>query len=226
MKKCIQILALAALVALPFAMTSCDDDHWFNGPDHFGGYDDGGYPGGGGYDDGGGNSGNTLYDMAQVLCNTWTGTVQLHEDGQDYQFYANMEFYQNGTNTRSLSGSGIETDYATNESGETESQTLKFTWYIDQTTGDIYITYTESNTQYALDYSATQRGFYLSDTNFYGYMLGVTYPSDYMAFDFTNARNGAKRDAIGVTDTTSTLFGSQTSTPTLKSNLPQRLPKH
>ena len=43
-----------------------------------------------------------------------------------------------------------------------ESQTLKFTWYIDKN-GDIYIRYNDSGATYVMDAGAKQYGFYLGD---------------------------------------------------------------
>lgn len=225
MKKFTQFLAMAALIVLPFAMTSCDDDPWFDGPNHWGGDYPPGYNGGDGgnygYDDD-----NTLYDMAATLCGKWSGTVESHEAGEVYSFNTDMVFYQNGSAGSSLKGGGTEYDYATNEAGEVESQILEFTWYIDQNTGNIYITYTGSGTQFCLDYSATQRGFYLSDQEFYGWALGVTYQEDYMVFNLNRSYTGAKSSNIGQTATTTTaLFGSQADSVKPNTNLPQRLPK-
>lgn len=213
MKQFTYLLALAALTTLPFAMTSCDDDPWHES------YDPWHEP----YDPDNGD--NTLYDMAATLCGEWTGPMELHEDGATYNFTASMVFYQNGQNGSSLRGNGIETDYATLDNGDVDTQTLTFSWYIDQQTGDIYITYTNSGTRYALDYSATQRGFYLSSNEFYGYMLGVTEPSDYIAFDFTRAGNYAKASGFGRTATTPPLFGTQSENVTIDTTQPQLLPK-
>lgn len=223
MKNFTHFLAMAAMVALPFATTSCDD-HW-DGP-HDNWHGGGGYPGGEG--GGSGDSGNTLYDMANVLCGEWYGPVNLYEEQTDgtfqrYNFDADMVFYTNSTGS-SLSGNGIETDYAQAEDGTTEQQQLRFTWRIDQNTGDIYITYTSSNSTFVLDYSATQRGFSLSDNEFYGYMIGYN-SNDYMVFDFTRASSRAKSSTIGSTATTSTVFGAGASVSDLNTSVPQQLPK-
>lgn len=217
MKKFTHFLAMAAMLALPFATTSCDDP--WEGPRN---WHEGGYP------DNGNNGGNTLYDMANVLCGEWYGPVNLYEEQTDgtflrYNFDADMVFYTNNTGN-SLSGSGLETDYAQDEDGTTHQQQLRFTWRIDESTGDIYITYTESKTSFVLDYSATQRGFSLSDNEFYGYMLGYN-NNDYMVFDFSRASSRAKASGIASTTTANAVFGSGATPSELVTDVPQKLPQ-
>lgn len=218
------ILALVAIAALPFSMTSCDDpwhDDWHDNWHDNGGYDDGGN---------GDNNDNTLYDMANTLIGEWYGPMNLYEEQNDgsyalYSFDADMVFYTNSSSS-TLSGSGIETDYATNsETGETESQQLRFTWSINESTGDISITYTNSKSTFVLDYSATQRGFYLDNSNFYGYMLGSN-NNDYIVFDFDRVTKKMKA-ASGTTTTTTAknVFGSSATMDALVTNVPQKLPK-
>ena len=92
---------------------------------------------------------------------------ELAEDGQsrnNYSFNAEMTFYQAGNKVNSLSSNGVEVDYA--DDGSNESQTLKFTWYIDKN-GDIYIRYNDSGATYVMDAGAKQYGFYL-DLRKYG----------------------------------------------------------
>lgn len=122
-----------------------------------------------------------LLEEAQTLVGDWNGNVQLSELASDgnsrnnYQFDANMIFYQDKNNRNSLSGNGIEIDYATD--GSDDQQTLKFSWYIDNN-GDIYIKYASGAT-YVMDANASQYGFHLGpeqgkryDT-FFGYMIGI-----------------------------------------------------
>ena len=107
-----------------------------------------------------------------------------------------MIFYQNKNNRNSLSGNGIEIDYATD--GSDDQQTLKFSWYIDNN-GDIYIKYASGAT-YVMDANASQYGFHLGaeqgkryDT-FFGYMIGTGMAKgDIMYIDLErNSANGAR----------------------------------
>ncbi len=102
---------------------------------------------------------------------------ELAEDGQsrnNYRFNAEMTFYQAGDKVNSLSGNGVEVDYA--DDGSNETQTLEFAWYIDKN-GDLYIRYNDSGATYVMDAGAKQYGFYLGDERgqdvFYGYMIGA-----------------------------------------------------
>lgn len=229
MKQILHTLAVLAIVALPFSLSSCDHhDPWYDG----GGdnWHDGGYTPGGGGDDGD----NTAYEMAQTLMGSWSGDVNLYEEQtngsyQRYNFFANMIFYQNGgTSSSSLSGAGQETDYAYNEDGTLnydDTNRYQFTWSINQNTGDITITYTGSGTQYILDYDAKERGFQLSNSAFSGYMTGVGH-NDWMMFNFSrNITNKAKSASSKTTATSTKTFGTLDTVPTLektKTALPQR----
>ena len=75
-----------------------------------------------------------------------------------------------------------------------ETQTLTFSWYVDDPTGDIYIRYDGTGKTFVLDASSTQNGFYLDSDYFNGCMIGVgTSNDDIIDFDFTRytyAREG------------------------------------
>ncbi len=185
MKKMNSMLMLLAIAGASLAFTSCDDDPYWH--DHYGWYDDYNH-GGWGWNQGDwdqgsqGSQNQDLLDEAQTLVGDWYGKVQLSELAEDgnsrnnYEFDANMIFYQSDGKSNSLSGNGVEIDYATDDSGDT--QTLKFSWYIDNN-GDIYIKYTDSQTTYVMDAGASQYGFHLGEEKgkpndtFYGYMIGT-----------------------------------------------------
>ena len=194
MKKITRILTVLAVAALPFAFTSCDDDYdywygdsypwWYNYHE-----DDGRWDYGDNNDD---NPGNTLVDEAQVLNGEWNGTMAYTNgnDGTTDQFYATMTFVQNNSNA--IKGTGTEYDYYRNADGSVaNSQTLHFTWYIDNN-GDIYVKY-DSGSTFVMDMNASQHGFYLDEARgvFQGYMIG-TNNSDLIHFDFTRQTSGAK----------------------------------
>lgn len=156
---------------------------------------------------------------AQTLTGDWRGSVmlsELAEDGQsrnNYSFNAEMTFYQAGDKVNSLSGNGVEVDYI-EETGET--QTLKFTWYIDKN-GDIYIRYNDSGATYVMDAGAKQYGFYLGEEKgrdvFYGYMIGTgkakgdVMQIDLVRYDPSGAR---KKTRSAATDSVAPSFGKAT----------------
>ena len=194
MKKITRILTVLAVAALPFAFTSCDDDYdyWYGDtyPWWYNYHEDGGrWDYGDNNDD---NPGNTLVDEAQVLNGEWNGTMAYTNgnDGTTDQFYATMTFVQNNSNA--IKGTGTEYDYYRNDDGSVgNSQTLHFTWYIDNN-GDIYVKY-DSGSTFVMDMNASQHGFYLDEARgvFQGYMIG-TNNSDLIHFDFTRQTSGAK----------------------------------
>ena len=168
MKKFKQIWMWMAIAVASFSFTSCDDDdYWYDDYYWHDDYNHGGW----GWNQGDWNNGSNgsqdddLLLEAQTLTGDWRGSVmlsELAEDGQsrnNYSFNAEMTFYQAGDKVNSLSGNGVEVDYA--DDGSNESQTLKFTWYIDKN-GDIYIRY-NSGATYVMDAGAKQYGFYLGD---------------------------------------------------------------
>ena len=194
MKKITRILTVLAVAALPFAFTSCDDDYdyWYGDtyPWWYNYHEDGGrWDYGDNNDD---NPGNTLVDEAQVLNGEWNGTMAYTNgnDGTTDQFYATMTFVQNNSNA--IKGTGTEYDYYRNADGSVaNSQTLHFTWYIDNN-GDIYVKY-DSGSTFVMDMNASQHGFSLDEARgvFQGYMIG-TNNSDLIHFDFTRQTSGAK----------------------------------
>lgn len=145
MKKFNRIWMWMAIAAASFSFTSCDDDDYWH--DDYYWYDDYNH-GGWEWNQGDWNNGSNgsqddyLLSEAQTLTGDWRGSVmlsELAEDGQsrnNYSFNAEMTFYQAGDKVNSLSGNGVEVDYA--DDGSNETQTLKFAWYIDKN-GDIYI---------------------------------------------------------------------------------------
>lgn len=142
---------------------------------------------------------------------------ELAEDGQsrnNYSFNAEMTFYQAGDKVNSLSGNGVEVDYA--DDGSNKSQTLKFTWYIDKN-GDIYIRYNDSGATYVMDAGAKQYGFYLGDERgqdvFYGYMIGTgKAKGDVMQIDLVryNPSGARKKTRSAATDSVAPSFGKAT----------------
>ena len=211
MKKMKSLLMLMAIAAASFTFTSCDDDPWDDGHywhDDYGWYED--YnQGGWGWNQGdwnqgsGGSQNSQLIEEAQTLVGKWYGPVTysyINEDGVSRgkdDFYATMIFYQSGNKQNALSGSGVEIDDVYDEKGEVEdSQTLEFTWYIDNN-GDIYIRYNKSGATFVLDAGASQTGFHLGAEKgkdcytFYGYMIGVgKAKGDVIAFNFEEQYTG------------------------------------
>ena len=91
-------------------------------------------------------------------------------------FDAQMEFDQ--YDATSLSGRGVEVDVS-----GTQSQELKFSWYIDNNTGDIYVAYDASKKQYVITFGNSNIQSYLDTKSFHGTMKGVN-NDEYIDFDF------------------------------------------
>ena len=144
MKKIITFMAMLAIATLPFSLTSCDEDHYYN------------------FDNWGGNNNNEGQDynndfwigMAQTLSGQWRGDLRAYKldkngyatDSIDYS--TDIEFVQ--SNNNATSGTGTQYDFeAGNKSGNADF-TRDFTWYIDTNNGDIYITYKEQNGNYMM----------------------------------------------------------------------------
>ena len=216
MKKFNRIWMWMAIAAASFSFTSCDDDdYWYDDYNH-GGWNQGDWNNGSN-----GSQDDNLLSEAQTLIGDWRGSVllsELAEDGQsrdNYSFNAEMTFYQAGDKVNSLSGDGIEQDYI-EETGET--QTLKFTWYIDNN-GDIYIRYNDSGATYVMDAGAKQYGFHLGQEDgkivdtFYGYMIGTgAAKGDVMQIDLEryNPSGARKKTRSAATDSVAPSFGKAT----------------
>lgn len=216
MKKFNRIWMWMAIAATSFSFTSCDDDdYWYDDYNH-GGWNQGDWNNGSN-----GSQDDYLLSEAQTLTGDWRGSVmlsELAEDGQsrnNYSFNAEMTFYQAGDKVNSLSGDGIEQDYI-EETGET--QTLKFTWYIDKN-GDIYIRYNDSGATYVMDAGAKQYGFHLGQEDgkivdvFYGYMIGTgAAKGDVMQIDLEryDPSGARKKTRSASTDSVAPSFGKAT----------------
>lgn len=219
MKKIFTFVAAALLVAVPALFTSCDDDPWYwYGDDTpwWYGYDDGGYGWNDNYYDNGGNNsdeGTDAYDEAEVLQGEWEGPMVYTngDTGQKSSFYANMTFVRNNSNA--IKGTGTEIDYTLDSNGKIDHQNdpLKFNWYIDEQSGDIYIKYTNTDNKstFVMDASAKQHGFQLDENSgtFGGYMLG-TNNNDMIYIELKRVQNNSAKKLTRSTATTHTFFGS------------------
>jgi hypothetical protein len=219
MKKIFTFVAAALLMAAPALFTSCDDDPWYwYGDDTpwWYGYDDGGYGWNDNYYDNGGNNsdeGTDAYDEAEVLQGEWEGPMVYTngDTGQKSSFYANMTFVRNNSNA--IKGTGTEIDYTLDSNGKIDHQNdpLKFNWYIDEQSGDIYIKYTNTDNKstFVMDASAKQHGFQLDENSgtFGGYMLG-TNNNDMIYIELKRVQNNSAKKLTRSTATTHTFFGS------------------
>lgn len=186
MKKYISMMWVAMGAMALTTFTSCEEDPW--GPEHhphywYDDYDNYGWNdhGSDDYD----YSGSTYVAEANCLRGHWEGTMYYtytnDETGQreSVQFDADMEFDQYDSSENPLRGRGREIDTAGDE-----TQTLTFSWYVDEKNGDIYIQYDGSKKTYVLDAQSSRHGFYLDTDTFNGYMIG-TDSDDVIEIDFT-----------------------------------------
>ena len=161
---------LLAVVATTMIYASCDsgNDNWYD--DTYNNQNTN-------------NSGNdnTLNILANTLRGHWEGKMlyEYTDNGIRKQatFDAQMEFDQ--YDATSISGRGVEVDIS-----GTETQELKFSWYIDSKTGDIYVTYDDSKKQYVITFSSSDIQSYLDTKSFHGTMKGVN-NDEYLDFDFS-----------------------------------------
>ncbi|MDN5554466.1 MULTISPECIES: hypothetical protein [Prevotella] len=170
MKKLMRIIMLLAIAATATLFASCDsgNDNWYNDNNN-------------NQNTNNNTSDNTLNVLANTLRGHWDGKMiyEYTENGIRKQaaFDAQMEFDQ--YDATSISGRGVENDV----SGD-QSQELKFSWYIDSKTGDIYITYDASKNQYVITFGSSNIQSYLDSKSFHGTMKGVN-NDEYLDFDFS-----------------------------------------
>ena len=161
---------LFAIVATTTLFASCDsgNDNWYNDNNN-------------NQNTNNNISDNTLNVLANTLRGHWEGKMiyEYTENGIRKQaaFDAQMEFDQ--YDATSISGRGVENDVSS-----TQSQELKFSWYIDSKTGDIYVTYDASKNQYVITFGSTNIQSYLDSKSFHGTMKGVN-NDEYLDFDFS-----------------------------------------
>lgn len=217
----ITLVAAALLVAAPTLFTSCDDDPWYDDGYYnpwWSDYYDDDYDWDDDYYDNGGNAdqGTSVYDEAEVLQGEWDGSMVYTngDNGQKSSFYANMTFVRNNSNA--IKGTGTEIDYTLDSNGNVAETNgpLKFNWYIDEQTGDIYIKYlTQNMSTFVMDASAKQHGFSIKENAgiFSGYMLG-TNNKDMIYIDLKRVQNNEAKKLTRAA-TTVTTFGSPEVTP-------------
>ncbi len=145
MRKFKTMMVAALMVALPALLASCGSDPYYY--DDW--YDD--WTWGNDYnnrpDNGNVDNEDFFVSMAQTLAGQWRGDMMayaLDDNGNvvDSLYYStDIEFKQ--YNSQSVSGTGTQYDY----DPDTDNLELKrnFTWYIDTTNGNIYLTYKEQN---------------------------------------------------------------------------------
>lgn len=166
-----RIIMLLAIAATATLFASCDsgDDNWYNENNNQN------------TNNNTSSSDNTLNVLANTLRGHWDGKMvyEYTENGIRKQaaFDAQMEFDQ--YDATSISGRGVENDVSGNQ-----SQELKFSWYIDSKTGDIYVTYDTSKNQYVITFGNSNIQSYLDSKSFHGTMKGVN-NDEYLDFDFS-----------------------------------------
>ena len=162
-----KIIMLLVIVATTMIFASCDsgDDNWYDNNQNTNNS----------------SNDNTLNVLANTLRGHWEGKMlyEYTENGTRKQatFDAQMEFDQ--YDATSISGRGVEVDIS-----GTETQELKFSWYIDSKTGDIYVTYDATKKQYVITFGNSNIQSYLDTKSFHGTMKGVN-NDEYIDFDFS-----------------------------------------
>ena len=221
MKKNLILMAAAMMMAVPTLFTSCDDDPWNwygdNEPWWYD-YDDGNWGWNDDYYDHGGdnNSGGSVYDEAEVLQGEWDGkmTYTNGDTGEQSSFYANMTFVRNSSDA--IKGTGTEIDYTLDSQGNVDKQNspLKFYWYLDEKTNDIYIKYlTQNKSTFVMDASAKEHGFWLEENkSFTGYMIG-TNNKDMIYIDLLPVKNNEAKKATRAFSKICRNFGSNVIAP-------------
>ena len=197
MKKYFYVALFAFVAFAPILFSSCEEDHYW--------YDDYGWRrsyygrNGGSNNNGGGSS---IDDEGACLMGTWVGEmIYMYSDNNGNtghaRFNAEMIFKKNSSNSYT-EGDGTEIDRAGND-----TQTLYFTWFIDKS-GNIYIRYTDTGKTFKLDVQSTNKGFYLDNNNFNGFMVAQADVEE-IEFNFTRSGNSTRRapaKASFKTDTT------------------------
>lgn len=228
MKRIYSLLALLLLVAAPALLTSCDpDDPWDDTPwydDYYGDwYDDYDW-----YDKPFDYGKSDLVSMAQTLNGSWTGSVTndyTDDSGQRVQTNCDADFTFTQYTSKSNNGTGYETDYD-NQGNE---RTLRFKWYIDPRTYNIYIEYVNSKYTYVLDYkgNSSTSGFFLGWDNkeqkdlFSGVMEG-TNNDEYVFFDLerVTSSNAPALSAKTASSASKLSFGKPQGVKRVKANVP------
>lgn len=197
-------LSIALLLAASLtALTSCDDHPW-DYRDYYGDwYDDYNW-----YDDSFNYGNSTLNAEAAALRGYWEGQIEnrYYENGQLKAVAMKATFEFDQYNTNSLNGRGRETDYLTYTDDDgverTETNELRFAWYIDPRTGDICLKYDGSG----MTYSAAWEGGFSLDTQtnrFYGVFEGQN-NQEQIVFDLTRTTLAKPNTEFGGTDTAAT----------------------
>lgn len=176
------------MAAAVFTLTSCDDEPW-HGWDYYN-YNEDWYDDYDWYDQSFNYGTETLNAEAAALRGYWNGQIQnVYYDsyGQKQTAVMNALFEFDQYNSSALNGRGRETDTVEYEDEDgnvqTESQELRFSWYIDPRTGNINLKYDNSGYTYC---AAWDGGFYLDTQSgeFYGTFEGQN-NNEQIVFDLT-----------------------------------------
>lgn len=179
MKRFSSYLTLLIMAALSFTFVSCDDDwvytdDWYNNPYY--------------------DATDYTLELARTMNGSWRGAIineYTNDKGQREQTQCDADFTFVQYNYNTVNGTGYETDY----DGVGNTQTLRFKWYVDYRTSNIYVEY-ESGYRFVLDSRGNSKysGFSLDDYSFDGVMEGVN-NDEYIFFqlDRQNSYNAPKK---------------------------------
>ncbi len=210
------------VAAMPTMLTSCDDDPWHRDFD-YGNYD--------WYDDAYTDGTSDLVAMAQTLNGTWSGTATneyTNNNGMRERTTFDVEFTFVQYSQKASNGTGYETDY----DDDGNEQTLRFKWYIDPRTYNIYIEYLNSGYRYVLCESGNSdtSGFFVGYDDdlrkdvFSGVMEGVN-NDEYIFFDCdrVTAKNAAPRLQSSAATVTCKSYGNAKGITRTDSNAPKKI---
>lgn len=210
-------MAFMALASLTFV--GCDDDPW-NDPWNYYDYSQGWYDDYDWYNQPFDNGTTQLKLMAQTLRGHWQGQLRYYymdDNGQYGVADMDVDFEFDQYDAGSLNGRGREVDYVGND-----SQELRFAWYIDPRTSDIYVKYDGTGKTYVLDASGNSElsGFSLDANAFSGVMEGYN-NKEYLIFDCT--RTTLAKDNAAWDDTAVSVKSVSTSPSRIKGERKMKL---
>src|SRR5574344_1977236 len=171
------ILSITLIAMSSMTLVSCyqDDPYyndWYNDSYDYNNWD--------------GDNSSQLSTTATLLCHPWSGSLvytYYDSNGQKQMAQMTTDILFDRYDANSVNGRGQETDY----DDQGNSQVLKFSWYIDPKTNNIYMKYDSSGSIFYFDANRSDYyGFVLNSNAFSGYAAGTNIDES-LDFDLTRA---------------------------------------